>query len=162
MARLACAVVLASALVAGCQQPEIIDEVETGDFAEVLPFETLGIGQRASHTERVERLVRTAEEWEAASSTLMPFEAFEDVDFEQVMLAVVVVPVESGGWTIEVESVERAEGAIEIAYVLGEPGVDCITPTALATPFQVIRIRKLEDVDVTFSSRKERFSCKDF
>ena len=151
----------AALVTSGCDRNRLIDTVETGSFSENLPFETVGIGQRITITATTELIIRTEAEWLELSRTMTPYEAFSTIDFDQVMLAVVAVQVDSGGWAVDVESVEQADGKIEVAYVISEPGVDCITPQALATPFQVIKVRKM-DGDVTFISRSESFSCQDF
>ena len=151
----------ATSLLSGCDKYQVIDTVETGDFSEVLPFETLGFGQRMDIESKTEIIVRNDAEWQEILTTMSPFKAFESVDFEQVMVAIIAIPVESGGYSITVEVVEQVDGVLAVAYVISEPGIDCITPPALATPFQVVRMRKL-DLEVRFSSRKESFSCKDF
>lgn len=135
--------------------------MEAGSFTENLPFETVGIGQRIDISDTTELLIRSEPEWTLLAATMTPYAEFTAVDFDQVMLAVVAVPVESGGWAVDVESVEQIDDMIEISYVISEPGIDCITPPALATPFQVIKMRKL-DGDVRFTARDERFSCEDF
>lgn len=144
-----------------CERNRLIDTVETGSFTENLPFETVGIGQRIDITDTTELLIRSESEWTVLAATMKPYKEFSAVDFDQVMLAIVAVPVESGGWAVDVESVEQIDGLIEVSYVISEPGIDCITPPALATPFQVIKMRKL-DGDVRFTARNERFSCEDF
>jgi len=148
-------------LLSGCDKYRVIDTVETGDLSEALPFETLGFGQRMDVDGKTEIIVRNDAEWQAILSTMTTFEALERVDFEEAMVAIIAIPVESGGYTIEVEAVEQVDGILEVSYVISEPGIDCITPPALATPFQVVRMRRL-DLEVRFSSRKELFSCEDF
>ncbi len=145
----------------GCRDGSGEETIEIVDYSEVFPFETIGIGQRSQFTEPVERMVYDAESWAQISAALQPHVPFETVDFSQVMLAVIATPKSSGGYTIEVESIELLDGKITVAYLISEPGVDCITPQALAVPFQVIEIRKMEGT-VLFEHRTERFSCEDF
>lgn len=145
-------------LMIGCQEEPMVEQTR---FSEVIPFETIGIGQRGDFSEPTERMVYEEASWTALSASLRPLADFETVDFSQVMLAVIAIPVKSGGYTIEVESAELLDSVLTISYVMSEPGFDCITPPALAVPFQVIELRKTE-APVRFERRTERFRCEDF
>jgi len=145
----------------GCRDRSQTEVTEVVEFSEVLPFETVGIGQRSDFADPVERMIYNDDIWVSVASALRPHVPFESVDFSQVMLALIATPTESGGYSVEVESVELLNGIITVSYLIGEPGFDCITPQALAVPFQVIEIRKIEGT-VVFERRTERYSCEDF
>lgn len=148
-------------LFSGCQNQSGSELIEIIEFSEVFPFGTLGIGQRSDFTEPVELMIYDDESWAGVSSALQPHVPFGPVDFSQVMLAVIATPSQSGGFMIEVESVELLDSVLTVAYLVSEPGIDCITPQVLSVPFQVIEIRKTEGM-VLFERRTEQFSCEDF
>ena len=141
-------------LVAGCSVPQEESEPDT----DPLYFESIGRGQHGARRDTIETVARTAEAWAELSATVRPIAEFEAVNFEQQMAALIAIPTESGGYTIEVESVEALDGVITVAYVVNVPGIDCITPTALALPFQAVSIRKAEGA-VEFERRNEPFKC---
>jgi len=141
-------------VVGACQQAEV--EV-TGD-TEPLYFETIGWGHSGIVRDTTEVIIRTSDEWDRISSNYRPLEDFEAIDFSQVMVALIALPAESGGYSIEVESVESVEGIVTVSYLVSEPGTDCITPTALTLPFQAVLIRKAGGI-VEFVRRTESFKC---
>jgi hypothetical protein len=106
----------------------------------------------------LETVVRSQEAWNTLSEEMRPLAAFEAVDFSQYMVALIALPASSGGYTIEVESVEERDGEITVDYLVSEPGTDCITPAAEALPFQAVSIQKA-DGDVRFKRRTERYKC---
>ncbi len=138
----------------GCQRAE----VEVTDDTEPLYFETIGWGHFGIVRDTTELVIRTGDEWARVSANYRPLEDFEAVDFSQAMVALIALPAEYGGYLIEVESVESAGGVITVAYLVSEPGTDCITPTVLTLPFQAVLIRKSEG-RVEFVRRTERFKC---
>lgn len=146
---------VAGLFLAGCA-PTTEDTVDT---AEVLVFERLGMGHSGTVRDTVEAVARSAAEWEALQQAVQPMEPFRDVDFTQYMVALVAVPTESGGYIVEVESVEEMDGQIHISYVLNTPKSDCVTLTALAMPFQAVVVRRA-DGDVHFTRRIARYSCE--
>ena len=141
-------------VVGGCQQAEV--EV-TGD-SESLYFETIGWGHFGTIRDTTEAIIRTSDEWDSVSANYRPLEDFQEVDFSQVMVALIALPADYGGYSIEVESVESVGGIVTVSYLVSEPGTDCITPTALTLPFQAVLIRKAEG-RVEFVRRTESFKC---
>ena len=138
----------------GCNEPP----VEQPDESMPLYFETIGRGQYGEVRDTVEVISITSEQWADVSATVRPLAAFEPVDFDQSMVALIALPAESGGYTIEVESVESLDGQLTISYLVSEPGADCITPTALALPFQAVSIQKTAG-EIRFERRTERYKC---
>jgi hypothetical protein len=139
----------------GCAEPA----VEVLDESVPLYFETIGRGQYGEIRDTVEVVVRGVGDWNAISATMRPLADFESVDFAQSMVAMIALPAESGGYTIEVESVEELDGRITISYLVSEPGIDCITPSALALPFQAVTIQQTEG-EVIFERRSEQYTCE--
>jgi hypothetical protein len=148
-------VLVAGLFLAGCA-PTAEDTVET---AEVLVFERLGMGHSGTVRDTVEAVARSAAEWETLQQAVRPMEPFREVDFTQYMVALVAIPTESGGYIVEVESVEDLDGEINVSYVLNTPQSDCVTLAAEAMPFQAVVIRRA-DGDVRFTRRIARYSCE--
>ena len=141
-------------LLFGCNVPEPAAE----DESEPLYFETIGRGQTGAGRDTIETVVASVEDWDRLRAAVQPLAPFESVDFTQTMVALIALPSESGGYTIEVETVELLDGVVRINYLVSEPGMDCITPTALALPFQAILFRRA-DGDVKFVRRTEKYLC---
>jgi len=152
------AIAIAALLIlTGCQ-PEPDSEI-TVDEGEPLVFDAAARGQTASTRDTLEVIVRTAEEWARISGQFQPVSPFREFDFTQTMLGVVSIPVNTGGFSIDVESVEMVDSTLVIAYVQNVPGATCITPQALAEAWQVFTIRQTEFADVEFARRTEWYSC---
>ena len=149
-------IVAASLLVAmsACSRPY----VEIEEPTESLVFETIGVGQRGFVADTLETVVNDSLVWSEMSGNLSPLEPFKPVDFSQAMVGLIAMRVESGGYAIEVESVEFVEGEIVVSYVLYEPGSDCIALMADALAFQAVTIRRTEG-DVRFVRRNESYKC---
>lgn len=142
----------------GCQ-PEPDSEI-TVDEGELLVFDTAARGQTASTRDTLEVIVRTAEEWSRVSGQFQPVNPFPDFDFTQTMLGVISIPVNTGGFSVDIESVEMVDSTLEIAYVLNVPGATCITAQALAEAWQVFTIRQTDFEDVRFTRRTEWYNCE--
>jgi len=141
-------------MLSGCKQP-VPDVIDT---SEPLYFERIGMGQTGSEADTIEVLVRTEKDWDEWKTRVNPLAPFRKVDFTQAGGALIAVPVESGGYTVEVESVEKDNGIITISYLFSKPKSDCISPLATALPFQAVLIRRAEG-EVRFERREERYGC---
>jgi len=139
----------------GCEEPAI--EIE--DNSEPLYFETIGRGHSGVGRDTLEVVVRDEDLWARVSASVQPLAPFESVDFSQAMVALIALPKESGGYMIEVETVESLDGVITVSYLVSEPGTDCITPTALSLPFQAVFFKR-EEGEVRFARRTEAYSCE--
>jgi len=128
------------------------------DDTEMLPFNNLGVGPTATLTDTTEVLLYTPEAWERYRSQLHSVGPFKPVDFTQEMVALVAVPEETGGYSVEVESVERADSVIVVSYVLLTPKRDCVTPMGRAVPYQAVAVRRAEG-PVRFERRTASFPC---
>jgi hypothetical protein len=124
---------------------------------EPVPFTVLGLGQSAD-LDTTERVLRTAEAWQAVRDSLHPAAPFEAVDFSEHMLLMVANPVSSGGYGIVVETVARTDSSLTAHYLLTEPGDDCAAPPAQVVPFQVVQIPH-SNLPVTFERRAAEYPC---
>ncbi len=143
-------------LTLGCQRgPEAEVVVEA---TEVLPFENVGVGASASLTDTTEVILYTPEAWENYRARLRSVGPFKPVDFSQEMVVLVAVPVPSGGYSVEVESVEKAGDEVVVHYVLYTPDRACIPVEGTAVPYQVVKARRAEG-SPRFVRRTEPFPC---
>lgn len=141
-------------LVTGCgEDSEILSE---GDY---LFFESVGIGQSGTVTEVSEWVLRDSVAWAEAQTRLRPLAPFDPVDFSQSVVIAIAIPTESGGYHIEVESVEEMEDHVMVNYLFQKPALDCITLSALAVPFQVVEVRRFADKEVRFERRDQKYEC---
>jgi hypothetical protein len=128
---------------------------------EYLVFEPIGMGQRGIVTDTLNAshwVLRDEASWLAAQDSLSPLGPFKTVDFDQAMVVVIALPAVSGGYSIEVASVERQVDRIAVEYVISEPSSDCIPVVGAALPFQAVRVRK-DDLPVEFEERREPYRC---
>ncbi len=153
MLRFACALGLTGLFMGCAPDSEIISE---GEF---LYFETIGMGQTGAVSDVAEWVVRDSVSWVLASDSLHPLAPFKPVRFDQTVVVAIAIPEESGGYSIEVESVERLEDEIVINYLLQEPAGDCITLAAPALPFLAIAVRRFEEERVSFVRRTQNYEC---
>jgi hypothetical protein len=150
VALVASGVVLAACQPTGTLPPDL--QIES------LYFETLGRGSSAQVADTTELVFSTQEEWSGFAGRLRPMATFKDTDFEQTMVLVAAVPASSGGYTLEFESVEKIGDEIVAAYVLSEPGFDCVAIMALTQPFHVIAVKRTEG-RVRFVRRSVAETC---
>ncbi|MDA0379174.1 MAG: protease complex subunit PrcB family protein [Bacteroidetes bacterium] len=125
---------------------------------DVLSFEAVAMGHQGSSRDTLELVLRTPEEWEAARQMVSPLGEVPEIDFDQYMVGLIGIPTESGGFIVEVASVEKTGDEITVHYVLNVPGEDCITVQALSQPHQIVIIRKDEGT-VRFEHERKRYLC---
>lgn len=150
-----CSLLLLLGLAACYEDGEVSIETDT----EPLFFETIGMGQMAAFTDTTEIIIRDADHWAEVQAQLRPLRDFPAVDFEQMMVLLVAVPVNTGGYSVQFESVEYDDATITATYMLTIPDDDCITITALAVPFQAVQVRRVEG-EAQFARETELFRCE--
>ncbi len=140
--------------VSGCEVQS--DLIEGPD--ELLYFESIGLGHYGTVRDTLELVMRDEAAYLAAMEEVQPLDALPEIDFEQTMVGLIAVPTNSGGYIIEVQSIEKTGDEITINYLFSTPGADCITLDALALPFQVVIIRQSEG-QVTFVRESKAYTC---
>ncbi len=141
----------------GCLKDSDEDaSVEVG--SESLYFEAIGSGQAGSLTDTTEIVLRTESEWLGYGDSLRSPESFRPSDFSQTMLVLVALPQSSGGYRIQMESVEKGQDGLIASYVVYAPGPDCMVIRAQTLPFQVVAVRRAPGV-ITFRRRVVLESC---
>ena len=124
----------------------------------VLYFEAIGMGQYGSVRDTLEVVFRDQESFNNVLKQLTPLGPLPKVDFSQVMVGLVAVPTNSGGYVVEVKSVEKTADDISVTYEFSIPGPDCITLAALSLPFQLVIIQQSEGA-VSFVREESRYRC---
>lgn len=138
----------------GCRQDETIPDLDV----ESLYFEAIGMGYAAEVPDTTTVILHTESDWAEFRKLLHPRRPFKEADFEQTMVLVAAVPVSTGGYTVEFESVERIGGEVIASYLLTQPGYDCMAIMALTQPFEAIAVRRT-DGPVRFVRRSKTESC---
>lgn len=138
----------------GCIQESTLDDGPD----DVLSFEPIALGHQGVTRDTLEMVLRTPEELAEALTLVNPLGELPDVDFEQYMVGLVAIPTESGGYIVEVQSVEKTGDEITINYVLNVPADDCITVQALSLPHQIVIIRR-DMGSVSFEQERKRYLC---
>jgi hypothetical protein len=142
-------------LLAGCgEEVEVIDELD------LFYFESIGIGQTGATRDTTEWVLRDSVAWATAAQHFTPLAPFKTVNFEQSVVVAIGIPTESGGYHVEIESIERTEAdGVIISYLFQEPASDCITLTADALPFLAVAAARFEDERVRFERRVQKYEC---
>ena len=138
----------------GLEGPRVSIDEETRP----LYFEQIARGQRAALTDTVEIVIEDNETWTRYSGFLGVAPPDHPVDFDQMMVLLVAVPAESGGYDVSFRSVEAADSVIVAHYVLGVPDDDCMTAMGITTPFQAVSVPRV-DLPVVFERGIERVRC---
>jgi hypothetical protein len=149
-------IIFASLLVSltACQETVELDEGPD----DVLAFEAIALGHQGSVRDTIEVILRSEAELNEALQQVTPLAEVPEVDFQQYMVGLIAIPTESGGYIVEVQSVEQTGDEITVNYVLNVPAQDCITAQALSLPHQIVQIRRSEG-NVTFVQERERYLC---
>jgi hypothetical protein len=146
-----------TATVTGCDIPEAEPE-EYG--SEALYFERIARGHFSTFSDTTEAVVRTADEWADVSARLRFVEEPRGtVDFNQVSLLVVVLPVEESGYSIRFSGIEREDGRVLAYYEVEEPGEGCMPAYTEMSPFTVVAVRRFEE-PVEFVRERSRYRCE--
>lgn len=159
MPRLFVLPLLALLLFAACDegpQPAPLTEEDLAE--EPLYVEPIGFGQRSLLADTTRVLVRDSVRWATLRDSLRPQNPFTPVDFSQAMVALVAVPVRSGGYDVTIGSVIAVDSTIRIEYTLTRPGEDCLTAYSPSTPFHAVLIRRTAGTPV-FEQRVETANC---
>lgn len=144
-------------LATGCA-PEPAEETDDEPLHESLFFTTLVRGTDSALRDTLQVVLRSPQEWDSFRRDLYVFEPPRSVDFDQAMLVAVALPVDTGGYMLDVESVEYSPDSVYISYTVYEPGGDCLNVEAAVTPFHVVEVRRVDE-PVKFSGRREYVFC---
>ena len=143
-------------LVAGCgSQPEMDTDIEV---TEAIYFEVIGQGTSSSFSDTTQAIVKDSTSWGNYEQYMKPVIPFPEIDFSQLMVVALAVPVPITGVSIQVQSVEMIGEDLVINYQMGYPGDDCRTIDQPAIPYQVIMMPQTE-ANYTFESTIEKYDC---
>lgn len=99
-------------------------------------------------------VVRTADEWTVLWNRIVanhgPTPPVPAIDFEKEMLLVAAMGTRNtGGYSIQIEAVDKDSSAITASVRSRSPGNNCITTQALTAPVDIVRIPR-SDLPVQF------------
>lgn len=154
MIRIFTTALVCALVISGCQTQTVADLGPD----EVLYFETVGMGHNGAIRDTTEVVFTDRAAFESAVSNLNLLGPISDVDFSQNMVGFIAIPTESGGYIIEVKSVEKTGNEIVVSYEFSTPGQDCVTIQALSLPFQIVKIKRSEG-EVRFNRIQKQYSC---
>lgn len=146
--------ILALPALTGClDDAEVTIDVDL----EPLPFERIARGPRASLNDTLEVAIENSDRWNELKSALnVPVD--RTIDFDQVMVLLAAVPVPSGGYDVQIYSVEASDEQVIVQYALGVPAEDCITTMGQIAPFDAVIVRR-DDRPVVFKRIQEEIRC---
>jgi hypothetical protein len=151
MIRIFTSLLVGTLLISGCESQPVADTSPD----EVLYFETLGNG---SVRDTLEVILKDESSLQEMLAKIRPLGPIPEVDFTQVMVGLIAVPTESGGYVVEVKSIEKTGDHITVNYEFATPGQDCLTLQALSLPFQLVIIKRSEG-QITFVRTSKPYSC---
>ena len=152
--RTASLVLILAIMVAGCiDDAEVVVDRES----EPLPFERIARGQRALFRDTLEVRIEGSDRWNELKPSLN-VAADAMVDFDQEMVLLAAVPAPSGGYDVQIRSVEILAEEVVVHYALGVPADDCITTLGETVPFDAVTVRRT-DLPVVFERVQEPIRC---
>lgn len=141
----------------GCA-PVPEEEIDEGPLHEALFFTSLARGTDSDLSDTLQVVLRSPQEWDGFRSALHLFEPPRRVDFGQAMVVAVAMPVDTGGYLLDIESVEYSPDSVYVTYTIYEPGGDCLNVEASVTPFHAVEVRRVDE-PVRFTGRREYVFC---
>ncbi len=154
MNRILTTLFVAFLVLSGCAVQSNLDEGPD----DVLYFEPIAIGQSGSIRDTLEVVVSDEGALSEALAKVNPLGELPSIDFNQSMVGIIAIPTNSGGFVVEVQSVEQRGEEIQVHYLLSVPGADCITVQALSLPFQIISLRRAQGA-FRFLREERRYRC---
>ncbi len=140
------------------------DDIPPGDdealVLETLYYEVLARGQTSSLADTTEVVIRSGAEWEEYRNKLDTPSPIRPVDFSQEMVVLIAIPAATGGYEIDLASIDRYDnGEILVSYVVEEPTRDCLNPDVRSTPFVAAIVRPAPGA-VRFEHTTEQSRCR--
>lgn len=141
-------------MLAGCiEDSEVVVDRES----EPLPFERIARGQQAAVRDTLELRIEGSDRWNELKPSLnVPADA--TIDFDQEMVLLAAVPAPTGGYDVQIRSVEIVADEVIVHYALGVPAEDCITTMGETVPFDAVSARRT-DLPVVFERVQEPIRC---
>jgi len=119
--------------------------IESNKSTEQVSFKTIAKGARSGVREPSQIVIRSQSEWQklwrqhtSTSTAPAPLPA---VDFDKEMVAAVFLGEKpTGGYDIEIVSVERSADTLTVSFKEGDPQPGGITTQAFTQPFHIVSI----------------------
>ena len=111
----------------------------------LVTFRGLDSGSRSGIAFSLERVVKSAEEWErlwlAHQAGAFPQRPLPAVDFSSSLcIAIFAGERPTGGFAVKVDQVVESAGGLEVVYRVTGPAPGAIVSQALSSPFQIIAV----------------------
>lgn len=141
--------------------PDLASEAPEG--AVIVETEKLIESPNSGIEERRRLVVRGDADWRAlwseATSNIAPAPEPPAVDFGTEMVVVAAMGRRpSGGYSIEIDEVRRADGRLYASVVETSPGPGCFATQALTAPLVAVRVPRADDV--TFVDSEATRDCE--
>jgi hypothetical protein len=131
--------VLIISFFAGCSGYDIEDYPESQDFT------TISRGQTSSISDQKHLVIRDEQGLKDIWQQIDDARGLPEIDFENNMvIAVFMGERPTGGYGIEIESIDAYADRITVNIVETEPGPDELTTQALAYPYHIVTTEKTE------------------
>lgn len=108
---------------------------------------TIGKGYYSGYTERAFLVIKTQDEWRTIwkvhAEIRLPLKGPPEIDFtKETVIAVFRGKCPTGGYTIEIDTIEKMKDKILVYIIETQPRPDTIVTQALTQPYHIIRIKK--------------------
>ncbi len=142
---------------AGCggSQPDLDTDIEE---TEAIYFDYIGQGASSTFADTTQIVIKDQEMWDSYQQYMETVLPFREIDFSQLMVVLVAVPVPIRGVAIQIQSVELVQGELVVNYAMGYPGDDCRGNDQPSTPFQAVVLRQI-DASAQFERTVEKLPC---
>lgn len=135
-----------------------------------LKFTTLLQQHQSAHTQKKNYVIRSQAEWQKLWREMQGEQfvrnrasldsALRKIDFtKQMIIGVFQGEQPSGGYSIAVAKLVRANNRLEVFIEEKSPGADCFTTQMLTYPFHII-VTEARVTKVTFTSRASVAACR--
>lgn len=99
--------------------------------------------------------------WKELHSNQEPLPEMPDVDFGEITVIAAMMGVQStGGFTIEISQISRAENVVGVKINEVEPGANCFLTQVLTAPYHVVKTPKIE-ANIEFVTNRKTKNCDD-
>lgn len=129
------------------------------EITEALYFEVIGQGASSLFADTTQIVVTDSLAWDGYQQYMKTVIPFPEIDFSQLMVALVAIPSPMLGVSIQIQSIERVNEDVIINYQMGIPGSDCRGNDNPTTPFQAVMLPQIEANNYKFESTEEEYNC---
>ena len=124
----------------------------------------LAAGNYCGVNEELHKLISSKEEfvdlWKKVYSTRTPQPTVPEVNFEESLVVACFMGMRNtGGYKLEVSSVNKSGTQLEVMLTYSSPGSGCMVTEALTQPFYIGKVEKGDITDASFSTKSQTVNC---